>query len=216
MPELENEPPIRLAPLPRKEPHFHLRNAIQCGAKTRRNTSCKQPAMSAGRCRLHGGKSTGPRTAEGKARSKMNALKHGHYTASAILAWKKIRDLRTAKATLLELRKSLAAEVQKLVSKITLEHKPATPDEILKVLQISFNMELSAQEQDRIVKEIQEPSFIEALNPPQRICTFALVTEILRESLEWMSECSLQRAEANLDSILCKISGALVEPEFPA
>ena len=37
--------------------------------------------MSNGRCRMHGGKSTGPKTASGKKRIRYNALKHGRYTA---------------------------------------------------------------------------------------------------------------------------------------
>ena len=36
--------------------------APRCGAATRAGHACAQPAMRNGRCRLHGGKSTGPRT----------------------------------------------------------------------------------------------------------------------------------------------------------
>lgn len=55
----------------------------QCGAKTRRGTSCQQPAMKNGRCRLHGGKSTGPRTKEGLARARKGNWKHGGYSEAA-------------------------------------------------------------------------------------------------------------------------------------
>jgi len=41
------------------------------------------PAMPNGRCRMHGGLSTGPRTAEGLARSRRSNWKHGHYSAEA-------------------------------------------------------------------------------------------------------------------------------------
>ena len=34
-------------------------NAPRCGAKTRKGTPCKAPAMANGRCRMHGGKSPG-------------------------------------------------------------------------------------------------------------------------------------------------------------
>ena len=41
----------------------------KCGAKTRRGTACQRPANKKnGRCRLHGGASTGPRTEGGIAR----------------------------------------------------------------------------------------------------------------------------------------------------
>lgn len=39
-----------------------------------------QPAMKNGRCRMHGGKSTGPKTLSGKDRSAMANFKHGFYT----------------------------------------------------------------------------------------------------------------------------------------
>ena len=39
--------------------------------------------MANGRCRLHGGKSTGPRTPEGLERSRRARLVHGYYTAEA-------------------------------------------------------------------------------------------------------------------------------------
>ncbi len=42
----------------------------------------RQPAMANGRCRLHGGLSTGPRTAEGRARCARARLKHGAYSAA--------------------------------------------------------------------------------------------------------------------------------------
>ena len=41
----------------------------RCGAKTRRGTACQRPANKKnGRCRLHGGASTGAKTEEGRAR----------------------------------------------------------------------------------------------------------------------------------------------------
>jgi hypothetical protein len=39
--------------------------------------------MPNGRCRLHGGKSTGPRTLEGLERSKRANWKHGYYSREA-------------------------------------------------------------------------------------------------------------------------------------
>lgn len=58
--------------------------APRCGAITRRQTTCAQPAMRhRRRCRLHGGKSTGPRTPEGLARSRRANWKHGAYSREA-------------------------------------------------------------------------------------------------------------------------------------
>jgi hypothetical protein len=51
--------------------------APRCGAKTRRATRCQCPAMKNGRCRLHGGLSTGPRTPEGLERSRRAGWVHG-------------------------------------------------------------------------------------------------------------------------------------------
>jgi len=56
--------------------------APRCGAHTRAGGCCRQPAMANGRCRLHGGLSTGPRTAEGRARCARARLKHGAYSAA--------------------------------------------------------------------------------------------------------------------------------------
>jgi hypothetical protein len=62
--------------------------APRCGAHTRTGGCCQQPAMRNGRCRLHGGLSTGPRTAEGRARCAAARRKHGFYSAAtrALLA----------------------------------------------------------------------------------------------------------------------------------
>ena len=53
----------------------------RCEAKTRDGNSCRSPAMPNGRCRMHGGASTGPRTAEGLARIRKARTKHGRYSA---------------------------------------------------------------------------------------------------------------------------------------
>ena len=46
-----------------------MRITKKCGASTGSDGSaCNKAALINGRCRLHGGKSTGPRTAEGRAR----------------------------------------------------------------------------------------------------------------------------------------------------
>ena len=62
----------------------HAHKSPRCGAKTRRKTACLGPAMPNGRCRLHGGKSTGPRTPEGLEKSKKANWKHGRRSAETI------------------------------------------------------------------------------------------------------------------------------------
>jgi hypothetical protein len=49
-------------------PDWWSPRASQCGAKTRKGTQCKREALANGRCRNHGGLSTGPKTQAGKAR----------------------------------------------------------------------------------------------------------------------------------------------------
>jgi len=56
----------------------------RCGAKTRAGTPCKNPAVTGkARCRMHGGKSTGAKTAEGRAKLSALHLKHGRSTTAA-------------------------------------------------------------------------------------------------------------------------------------
>jgi hypothetical protein len=54
--------------------------APRCGAKTRSGSACRCPAMQNGRCRLHGGLSTGPKTAAGIERIQRANTKHGRYS----------------------------------------------------------------------------------------------------------------------------------------
>ncbi len=54
-----------------------MRDKIICGARTRKGTACQAKALANGRCRNHGGLSTGPRTPEGRARS-LAALRRGN------------------------------------------------------------------------------------------------------------------------------------------
>lgn len=64
--------------------HASLNNDNKlCGAKTRNGEPCKNYAMANGRCRMHGGKSTGPKdkvkAAESQKKNK-NAEKHGLFS----------------------------------------------------------------------------------------------------------------------------------------
>jgi hypothetical protein len=52
--------------------------SLTCGARTRAGTPCKRRDLyRSGRCKLHGGLSTGPRTAKGKLRSARNGKRTG-------------------------------------------------------------------------------------------------------------------------------------------
>ena len=58
-----------------------------CRAKTRSGNPCKRIGNPInGRCHLHGGKSTGPRTEEGRARIAAAQFKHGNRSKAAIAA----------------------------------------------------------------------------------------------------------------------------------
>ncbi|MFT8246589.1 HGGxSTG domain-containing protein [Roseomonas sp. BN140053] len=70
------------------------RQAPRCGARTRRGLACAGPAMLNGRCRMHGGASTGPRTEEGLARSRRATWKHGKRSAEMIAGAKRRGEAR--------------------------------------------------------------------------------------------------------------------------
>lgn len=69
--------------LKNNNPPGDLSVAKRCGAKNRRGTPCQCPAMPNGRCRLHGGLSTGPKTLEGIERIRQAVTKHGMYSKRA-------------------------------------------------------------------------------------------------------------------------------------
>ena len=65
-----------------------------CGATSKRSgLPCTQPAMKNGRCRFHGGKSTGAKTPEGKQAQRQANLKAGLYTKEALAERQQMRDL---------------------------------------------------------------------------------------------------------------------------
>jgi hypothetical protein len=83
-PKTGNEPHAkRMGWLKNGNPVGDLGIARRCCAKTRKGTPCQSPAMRNGRCRMHGGASTGPRTPAGLARSSRANWKHGLYSQQA-------------------------------------------------------------------------------------------------------------------------------------
>lgn len=91
--------PVASAP----DPLAAARAAPRCGAKSKRTGKpCKAAAMRNGRCRMHGGKSTGPKTPEGRERSRKANWKGGHYSEEAK------RERRKARLALWQLRAVIA------------------------------------------------------------------------------------------------------------
>jgi hypothetical protein len=68
-------------------------NAPRCGAKTRSGAPCRSAAMPNGRCRMHGGPSTGPRTEAGKAAIRASRTKHGRYSQATIAKRREARAI---------------------------------------------------------------------------------------------------------------------------
>ena len=81
----------RINPMQSELP-MHL--SRRCGARTRRGSRCRSPAMPNGRCRLHGGMSPGA------PKGNRNAYKHGRYTAQAIEGRREITALLRAARSL--------------------------------------------------------------------------------------------------------------------
>lgn len=77
--------------------------APRCGAKTRAHTPCQAAAMPNGRCRLHGGRSTGPRTVEGLERMRAARTKHGLRSAEAVGQRALVRTLLARAEQLVEM-----------------------------------------------------------------------------------------------------------------
>jgi hypothetical protein len=74
--------PQRTGPLRNGNQRGNPNLAPRCGAKARTagGNPCQAPAMKNGRCRMHGGKATGPTTRDGLARMTAANTKHGYYT----------------------------------------------------------------------------------------------------------------------------------------
>ena len=84
--------------------HLSLaQSCSRCGARTRSGRPCQGPAMSNGRCRMHGGSSTGPKTAEGLARIRAARTTHGMRTAEMEQMRALVRELRAEAKRLVEL-----------------------------------------------------------------------------------------------------------------
>ena len=86
---------VRTGPLRNGNPRGNPNLAPRCGAKARSGLPCRAPAMKNGRCQMHGGKSTGPRTAEGRARMAAAHTTHGRFAACGAAERAERRYMRT-------------------------------------------------------------------------------------------------------------------------
>lgn len=86
-------------------PPGYLSRVRRCGAKNRQGRPCQCPSMANGRCRLHGGLSTGPKTLVGIERIRRAVTKHGRYSHAAMAEQRYFRSvLRECKQTLSTIR----------------------------------------------------------------------------------------------------------------
>ncbi len=77
---------------PKHRDPSRMNQAPRCGARTRRGTPCRQPAVTGRkRCRMHGGAD-----GSGAPCGNHNALKHGRYTAEAIAQRREVAALLRA------------------------------------------------------------------------------------------------------------------------
>ena len=83
----DNQTP--LGRLKNGNPRGNPSNAPRCGAKTRAGSPCQQPAMTNGRCRLHGGKSPGAPRGE-----RNGNYRHGLRTKEAIADRRRAAEIR--------------------------------------------------------------------------------------------------------------------------
>jgi len=115
-------------PLRNGNPRGNPNLAPRCGAKTRapRSGPCRAPAMKNGRCRLHGGKSTGPRTEEGLARMRAAHTTHGYYTAENKEARRRARAVKAEARAVLALQRA-AARAARMRDLVVLHRAGAHP-----------------------------------------------------------------------------------------
>jgi hypothetical protein len=90
----EELPHAKRGRLKNGNPSGNPMNSLRCGSHARRTGwPCRGPAMRNGRCRMHGGRSTGPRTEEGRQRAKIANFIHGMFSAEQVAENKECREL---------------------------------------------------------------------------------------------------------------------------
>jgi len=103
----------RAGPLRNGNPRRDLRTLPCCGARTRADLPCRQPAMRNGRCRMHGGASTGARTEAGRDVLRAKATTHGFHTAEGKHFFRLIHALQATARLLNQARNLKVAEIER-------------------------------------------------------------------------------------------------------
>jgi hypothetical protein len=101
MPKSSKDPMQRLPPWRTTLPMAQA--SRRCRAHARSGAQCRSPAMPNGCCRMHGGASTGPQTAEGLERMREARTIHGGRSAEASRFRQVLRKLRAESRRLIEL-----------------------------------------------------------------------------------------------------------------
>ncbi len=76
--------------------------AATCGARTRNGPPCRNLPMKNGRCRMHGGASTGAKTLAGLARVRTAAWIHGGRSREMIEFRRRMRELQADARRMIE------------------------------------------------------------------------------------------------------------------
>ncbi len=77
--------------------------AAPCGARTRGGPPCRNLPMRNGRCRMHGGASTGAKTAVGLAKVRTAAWVHGGRSREMIEFRRRMRELQANARRMIEM-----------------------------------------------------------------------------------------------------------------
>jgi len=115
------EPAPRLGWLKNGNRPGRFSDAKRCGAGSKRSGEpCRAPACRGKRrCRFHGGKSTGPRTAEGLERSRRARRKHGAYSVETRQDLERLRaEIRVFLARGAALRERILGDMAALIRQL--------------------------------------------------------------------------------------------------
>ena len=91
---------------------------VLCGARTRQGGNCRHVAMRNGKCRFHGGLSTGRRTAEGIERHREAVTRHGGRSRAAQDFRALVRQLRVDARRVIELARPVSC-VRRSLARVT-------------------------------------------------------------------------------------------------